>query len=137
MNLDQNAPNPKMDPADLWREETFTDRKLGTIHRLAPVKADGSPDPARKVVYSGDTQILTSVGALPLNFEIEAQTLDQAVAKYGEAVQEAFNQAMEEIKELRRKASSSLIIPESGAAGLTGGPLGLGNPSGGGKLKLR
>ena len=137
MNLEQNASTPKMDAADLWREEVFTDRKVGTIRRLIPVKADGSVDPSRKTVFAGDTQILTSAGALPLNFEIDADSLDKAVARYGEAVGRAFNEAMEEIKELRRRASSSIIIPEGGAAGLTGANLNLGNPPGGGKLKLR
>ncbi|MBI4676308.1 MAG: hypothetical protein HY748_01870 [Elusimicrobia bacterium] len=124
-----------MDPAALWREETFTDRKVGTIRRLTPVKADGSPDPGRKAVFMGEAQLLTSVGSLPLSFEIAASSLEEAVAKYGNAVQEAFAAAMEELKDLRRRASSSLVLPGAGAPGLEGGlPPALG--PGLGKLKL-
>src|SRR4030067_938987 len=41
-----NAPAAKMDAADLWREEVFTDRKLGAIRRLTPVRTDGAAEPA-------------------------------------------------------------------------------------------
>lgn len=118
---------PKMDAADLWKEEVFTDRKVGTIRRLAPVKADGSPDAARKAIFLGEASLYTPAGTLPLTFEIPADTLEKAVAGYGEAVQHAFEDAMEELQEMRRKASSSIVIPKGGAAGIpgtTGGPLG-------------
>ena len=42
-----NAPEPKMDADDLYREDTYSDRKVGTIRVMTPVKSDGSPDPAR------------------------------------------------------------------------------------------
>ena len=122
-----------MDAADLWREEIFTDRKVGTIRRLTPVKADGAPDAARKAQYVGETSLMTPAGTLPLSFEIQADSLEQATAAYGDAVQQAFQEAMEELKEMRRKASSQLVIP--GAAGLSGGGF-QGLPPGAGKLKL-
>jgi hypothetical protein len=126
---------PKMDAADLWKEEVFTDRKVGTIRRLTPVKADGSPDAARKTLFIGEASLYTPAGTLPLNFEIEAGSLEQAVAAYGDAVQLAFEDAMQELQEMRRKSASSLVIP---GAGLPGGGLGgPGLPPGvGGKLKL-
>jgi hypothetical protein len=132
MNLEPNTNEAKMDGNDLWREEIFTDRKVGTIRRLTPVKLDGSTDASRKTVFTGEAQIMTPGGALPLNFEIPAETLEQAVAKYGVAVEEAFRETMEELKEMQRRAASSLVIPKGGAAGLAG----LGNPPGGGKLHL-
>jgi len=33
-----------MDAASLYREEIYTDRKIGTLRVLVPVKSDGSPD---------------------------------------------------------------------------------------------
>ena len=123
-----------MDSADLWREEVFTDRKIGVIRRLTPVKPDGSSDSARKVVFFGETSLDTPAGALPLNFEIPAETLEQAAAGYGGAAQKAFEEAMEALQEMQRRASSSLVLPTSGAAGLSGGGAGLG--SGMGKIKL-
>ena len=38
-----------MDATQIYREETFTDRRVGTIRRLTPVTADGAPDAARAV----------------------------------------------------------------------------------------
>jgi len=108
------APNAKMDAADLWSEEVFTDRKVGTIRRLTPVKPDGSADESRQVHFVGEASLLTPAGSLPLNFEIPATTLEQAVAAYGDEVAHAFDAAMEELKEMRRRASSSLVLPQGG-----------------------
>jgi len=128
------APEPKMDPANLYREEIYTDRKMGTIRVMTPVKTDGSADGARKTVYIGEAQLLTQMGALPLNFEIEADSLADAIVKYGPAVKQAYDRAMQEIQEMRRQASSSIVIPERGG-GI--GPGGLpGGLPGGGKIKL-
>lgn len=127
----------KMDEKDLWKEEVFTDRKVGTIRRLSPVKADGSADASRKTLFVGEAQLMTPAGALPLSFEIPGDTLEAAVAGYGAAVQLAFTETMEELKELRRKAQTSIVTP-SGAGALGGA--GLFGPGGGalppGKLKL-
>lgn len=125
------TPDARMDPTSLYREEIFTDRKVGTIRCLIPVKADGTPDTARTPVYIGEAQLLTAVGALPLSFEIPAKSLEEAAAKYGDAVKQAFERAMKELQELRRQAASSIVIPQLGAGGL--GPGGL---PGGGKIQL-
>ena len=37
-----------MDAASLYREEIYTDRKVGTLRVLQPVKSDGSPDTLRR-----------------------------------------------------------------------------------------
>lgn len=136
----ENEQPPKMDAADLWREEIFTDRKVGTVRRLTPVKPDGSADLSRKAVFLGEASLMTSAGSLPLTFEIPGETLEKAVAGYGDAVQKAFQEAMEELKELRRRAASQIVIPPAGgglSGGLGGGGLGGGGglPPGG-KLKL-
>jgi hypothetical protein len=144
MTHENKKSEPKMDPNALYREEVFTDHKTGSLRRMTPVKADGSADPSRKTIYIGEAQLLTSAGALPLSFEIEAQSLGEAAQKYGVGVKLAYEQALEEIQELRRRASSGLGIPGAGAAGLKGvggggmgpGGLGPGGLPGGGKLKL-
>ena len=60
-----------MDSTQIYREETFTDRKVGTIRRLTPVTADGSDDSTRPVVFVGQAQIMTPMGAVPISFELE------------------------------------------------------------------
>ena len=37
-----NAPEPKMDSQDLYREDMYTDRRVGTIRVMTPVKPDGT-----------------------------------------------------------------------------------------------
>jgi hypothetical protein len=130
------APEPEMDPKSLYREEIFTDRKMGTIRRLVPVKDDGATDTARATLYIGEAQILTPMGTLPLNFEIPAQSLQEAISKFGPATKQAIDHAMQELKELRRQASSSIVVPQGGVGPLGPGGLPGGGLPGGGKIKL-
>lgn len=125
------AGDASMNAASLYREEIYTDRAAGTIRALVPVTRDGGPDQTRPTLYIGEAQILTNMGPLPISFEIEAASLGAAVQKYGEAAKEGVERAMRELQELRRQASSSIVLPGSGAAaGLPPGGLGSG------KIKL-
>lgn len=125
--LDQEI---SMDAANLYREESFTDRRIGSIQRLVPVKADGTTDDARGDLYIGQTQVLTPAGALPLSFEIDAQTLDEAIGKFGDGAKEALAGTMQKLEEMRREQASSIIVP--GAGGAPGMPPGGAAPPGGG-----
>jgi hypothetical protein len=125
----QRAGNPTMDAASLYREEIYTDRAVGTLRVLNPVAADGAPDRSRPTVYTGEAQLMTTVGPLPISFEIPAATLAEAVANYAEAAKEGVAHAMRELAEMRRQASSSIVIPQAGA-------LPPGGPLGGGKIQL-
>jgi len=107
----------QMEIADLYREDTYTDRRVGTLQILTPVKGDGTADGTRQVVYVGQTQILTPAGALPLSFEVEAASLQEAVEKFGEGAKAALANAMQRLDEMRREAASSIIVPGSGAPG--------------------
>lgn len=122
----------KMDAASLYREEIYTDRAAGTIRALIPVTRDGGPDQTRTTIYVGEAQILTNMGPLPISFEIAATNLGEAVQKYGEAAKEGVERAMRELQELRRQASSSILVPGA-SPGLAGG---LPPTAGGGKIKL-
>lgn len=126
---------PRMDPAALYREDVYTDRAVGTIRVLTPVKADGSPDPGRKTAYVGEAQLLTSVGALPVNFEIEAASLEEAAKKFGAAARDAVERTVKDLQELRRQAASSILVPQGGMGSL-GGLGGAGGIPGGGKIQL-
>ena len=112
-----------MDRDSLYREEMISDRKMGTIRVMTPIKPDGSDDDARKVLYVGQAQIMTPMGALPVAFEIEADSLDQAVDGYADAAKEAIDNTIKELQELQRQAQSSIVVPGSGggAGGLGGG----------------
>ena len=126
-----------MDAASLYREEIVTDRKVGTIRLMVPITADGAPDASRPTLYAGEAQIMTNVGALPVSFDIDARNLAEAVANYGEAARAGIERTMRELQELRRQASSGLIVPPAGtASALAGGALPMGGLPGGGKIQL-
>ncbi len=107
-----------MDATQIYREDIFTDRKLGTIRRLTPVRPDGSDDPTRTVLYAGQAQVMTPMGALPLSFDLEAATLDAAIEQFGAAAELAVQQTMRELQEMRREQASSLVIPGSAGGSL-------------------
>jgi len=125
----------KMDSASLYREEIITDRKVGTLRVMTPIRIDGSTDPVRPVLYMGEAQIMTGAGPLPISFEIEGETLAEAVDGFGAAAKEAIEKTVRDLQELRRQAASSIVVPGGGMGGL--GPGGLGGPPGGsGKIQI-
>jgi hypothetical protein len=107
-----------MDAAQVYREEVFTDRKVGTIRRLTPVTAEGTADGARPVIFVGQAQVMTPMGAVPISFELDAATLAAAVEKFGAAAEQAVHQTMRELQEMRREQASSLVIPDAAGAAL-------------------
>lgn len=118
----------KVDPAALYLEEVFTDRRVGTIRRMTPVKKDGERDQARAVLYIGETQVLTPAGALPIGFEIGAGSLEEAAEKFGELAKEAIERTVRELQELRRQQASQIVVPQ--------GPLPPMGGAGGGKIQM-
>ena len=131
MAAQNDLPDVQLDPAAMYREEIFTDRRAGTIRRLTPVTLDGTTDTSREVLFSGQTQLLTPAGVLPLVFEIEANTLEEALQKFPDGVKVALEQAIDEAREMRREAASRIVVPEVGA-----GAIGPGPGQGGGKIKF-
>lgn len=129
MNNPETRNEIRMDTANLYREEVFTDNTVGTLRRLLPVTADGATDPSRPVQFVGSTQVLTNAGPLPLTFEIQATTLTEAAAAFGDAAKEAFEKTMEELREFQRQQASSIVVPKGGMGpgGLPGGGVGGGN----------
>jgi len=114
----------KLEPDKLYLEEVFTDRSIGTLRRLTPVTKDGKTDASRAIVYIGETQIMTPAGSIPIAFEIGADSLGEAAEKFGSLAKDAIDRTVRELQELRRQASSSIVVPQ--------GPL----SGGGGKIQL-
>jgi hypothetical protein len=122
-----------LDLAGMFLEETFTDRRVGTLRRMTPVKSDGSRDASRAVIYIGETQVMTPMGALPIAFEIPGASLDEAAGKFGALAKAAIERTVRELQELRREAASQIVVPQGG---LPPGGLGGGGLGGGGKIQL-
>jgi hypothetical protein len=117
---DERPGDPQMNAAALYREDIFTDQRVGTVRRLTPVTAEGSDDPARPTLFIGQATVMTPMGSLPLSFELEGKTLAEAVASFGPTAQHAIEDAARELQEMRRQAASSIVIPDAGAASLKG-----------------
>ena len=116
MMMDEQPNNLEftIDRSGLYREESFTDLKTGTIKRLTPVKPDGSQDKSRKTVFVGHTSILTPNGPLPIQNEIPAKELPQAIKRFPEAMQLAMGHLMDEVKKYKEQEESRIQKPDSG-----------------------
>ena len=63
-----------MDPSSLYREEMFTDRKMGAIRVLTPIKSDGAPDGTLAVRCD-----VTDSAQVCLGVEASSCAVDQSV----------------------------------------------------------
>lgn len=103
------------DPNALYREEVFTDQKTASIRRLTPVTADGEVDPSRPVEFYGSAQAMSPMGPVPLAFPLEAATVGEAAEKFTAAAQQAVQDAVKELEELRRQQAlekqSQIVVP--------------------------
>jgi predicted esterase len=103
----------KIDRSKLYREETYSDLKSGMIKRLVPVKPDGSEDKSRKQVFIGHTNLISPNGPVPIQNVIQAKELQQAIKKFPEAMQEAMERLIEEVKKYQEKERNQIETPES------------------------
>jgi hypothetical protein len=111
----------QLDGQNLWREEVYTDRAVGSIRVLIPVTEAGANDPMRKTEYYAQTQVMTGGGPLPVEGPIEADTLSEAVAGFGEATKAAVEEMIERAKAYQREAASQIVTPGQAMGGLGGG----------------
>ena len=119
----------ELDADNLYQEEIFTDQKIGTIRRLTPVKRDGSTDAARPVLFIGETSLMTPAGTLPIHFRLEAADLASAAQQFSATANKAVQETMEQLRELRRQAASSIVVPDMSKGGM-------GGLGGGGKIQI-
>jgi hypothetical protein len=122
MSEDKGKMDIQMAADDLYLEEVFTDRRVGTMQRLTPVTSSGEPDGSRTTLFVGQTQVLTPAGSLPLSFEIPADSLEGAVEGFGAAAENAVQDTMKKLEEMRRESASSIIVPGSEGGGMPGAP---------------
>src|SRR5262245_14544673 len=120
---------PDMNPKDLWLEEIFTDRRVGTIRRMTPVDGEGKRDASRELIYIGETQVMSQMGALPINFVLEAKSLEEAAKLFGPAAKAAIERTVRELQELRRQQASQIVVPQGGLPPM-------GGPGPGGKIQM-
>jgi len=111
-DTDQNpAEELVFDKDNLFREETYTDLKTGSIKQLIPVKVDGSKDENRTPMFMGQTQMMSPSGPLPIQCMIEANSFDEAVEKFPEAINATVERIVEEAKKMRQEEASRIVVP--------------------------
>lgn len=108
-------PDIPLQEGNLYREDTFTDLQAGTVKQLSPVQSDGSPDASRPVRFTGHTRIMTPAGTLPLDFEIEAATLPDALRRFSQSARVALAHLADELDALQRENASRIVTPGPGA----------------------
>jgi hypothetical protein len=119
-------PENAMDPNGLFREENYTDQKMGGIRKLIPVCADGSDDSSREANFFGSAQVMTPMGAIPLNFALDGTTIGEAAQDFAGKAAIAVDEAAKEMERMRREQASQIVVPGQGGAGGMGGGSGSG-----------
>lgn len=100
-----------VDLGNLYKEESFTDLKVASVKQLTPIKVDGTRDESRAIIFIGQTQLMSQMGPVPVQCDIEAETLEEALGKFPAAVQVAVEKMIEEAKEMQRQEASKIVIP--------------------------
>jgi hypothetical protein len=131
----------KPDGENLYREETYTDLRAGSIRKLQPVTADGADDPSRSPMFTAVAQIMTPGGVLPLSGEIAgAKTLREAVEGFPGAVKAALEDLRAEMEAIQRERASQIVVPGrdvppvGGIGGIAGASTAGGSSGGGGLI---
>ena len=109
---DNDSIDFSVDRSNLYKEESFTDLKVGNIRRLIPVKPDGSEDKTRNTIFVGQTNLMTPNGPLPIQGVIRAKELQQAVKRFPEAMEEAVERMMEEAQKMKDQQGSEIITKQ-------------------------
>ncbi len=120
--MDTTANKPPMseialDSDNIYREEIFTDVKIGSIRRLTPVKSDGSQDYTRKPIFIGQTQLVSPEGSMPLQCHIEAKNIKEALDKFSGAMNRALETMFAKLEKMKSEEESRIIVPGSMPSG--------------------
>lgn len=113
MDQDQQI-NFEVDRKNLYREESLTDLKVAVIRKLIPVNADGSDDKSRSPIFVGHSQVMSPEGPIPLQAELPAANLEDAMSVFPRAMDQAMSEMIEQIKQMQKEQQqqeSRIITP--------------------------
>ena len=101
----------KLDGNSLYREESYTDMKVGAVRMLTPVSTDGLRDESRKSIFIGQTQLMSPDGPLPVSCILEAGSLTEAVANFPKAMTKEIDRMISLVQEAQKKEKSRIVVP--------------------------
>ena len=64
---------------------------------------------------------MTQMGPIPVQFALEAETLDKAFELFPDGIKKAIERLNERAKELAREEASRIVVPGQGGGGLPSG----------------
>jgi hypothetical protein len=112
-----------VDTDNLYREESITDLRAATVRQLIPITIDGREDASRPRRFIGDTTLMTQMGPIPVQFPLDAATLEEAFARFPEGIRGAIERLNERARELVREEASRIVVPgQAGPGGIPGMP---------------
>lgn len=106
-----------VDKKNLYKEESITDLKVASIRRLIPITEDGAEDPGRTPIFMGHTQLMSQQGPIPIQANLKAVSLQDAIAEFPGAMKLALNEVVEKIRQLQQQQvqqqrdRSRIIVP--------------------------
>jgi hypothetical protein len=110
---DENSiENITIDGTNLWKEETITDLKVGSIRKLTPINLDGTEDESRQSTFSATTNVMTPGGALPISGEIAATNLEEAVENFNDAINTAIQKLQEDMIKMQQEQANKIVTPD-------------------------
>lgn len=112
MSEENSLENITIDGTNLWKEETITDLKVGSIRKLTPINLDGSEDESRKATFSATTNVMTPGGALPISGEIDATNLEEAVTNFNDAINAAIQKLQEDMIRMQQEQANRIVTPD-------------------------
>jgi hypothetical protein len=103
------------DSKNMFRDDSYTDMKSGSIRVLTPVTEDGSRDKSRAQMFFGSTQLMTPQGPIPVQSKLAANTLEEAISNFPDTMQTAVSQFITELQKLheqnKQEDDSRIIMP--------------------------
>lgn len=82
---------------NLYREESITDLKSGSIRILIPVNPDGSEDNGRERIFIGHAQLRSPEGMMvPLQAKLQATNFEEAMERFPEVMTQALQKMIQE-----------------------------------------
>ena len=105
----------KIDEKNFYREEGYTDMKVGSIRKLVPVCPDETKDESRVSIFIGTTQLMSPQGPLPIQTMLSANNLQEAIAIFPESMQKATEELMQKMRKMeadkKTKNDSRIVMP--------------------------
>lgn len=122
-NAKRSMDDVQMDTGNLYREETITDLRTGTIKVLYPITKDGNPDTMRATMFVCQTELMSNAGMIPVSAPIEAKNLSEAIDMFPAAVKQAVDEMIKRVQDYQREQASRIVTPGElgGAPNLRGG----------------